>query len=315
MCVAAVSRAGDVQLQSTELSLSGSSASDTNTNQLQHQDSPFSQFFLPHAPNTFQLAPNQPAAPPVPRPQVTIQQVEREKELLDRRKNWVFMTPEEMMGTDDPNKDAQDSKSDKDHDPQKPTTVMERYYQHLFDADQQKSTNKPNKFDADIWTKTDDNPFRLGNADQNGSQYGGQPGSTANMGVFQSIRADAFPDIFHTGTSAPKGPGAILSPEQVRQKAEQEAHMESFKQLWDIDQPKQTTATVISTPTPAVHINSDSPFSSDGSQQSTFNASTPSLNGGFSPIINAPPEPQTITTLRAHSSPPHSDFKPTSSPF
>lgn len=304
-CIA-ISRGGDFQTQSTEISLSADSNQDTNTTQLQLGDSPSSQFFLPHAPNTFRM-PNRPANLPPPRPQVTISS-DKEKELLDRRKNWVFMTPEEMMGTDPESQKDSDSPDGKyDKNGQEKVTVMERYYQRLYDSDhEQKTTNQLNKFDADSWTKTSS---AFDPADNR--QGIGPFNSTPDLGVFQQTHTGNSQGIFGGGRNVP-----ALTPEEVRLKAEQDAHMESFKQLWNIDQP-QTPTTVVSTPTTPTTTVQPLNASVFGAQdnQSTFNAMNQSLNGGYADPTAPPPPPSTVSEVRSHSSPPRATFKPVSSPF
>jgi len=269
---------------------------------MQLQESPASKFFLPHAPNTFQFsAPRAPALPPPPQTQITIS-IEREREFLDRRKNWVFMTPEEMMGTDSQKDGLLEDKYDKDGQEKKSTTVMERYYQRLYDADQQKTTNQVDKFDPDTWTKAN-NSFLTGD-----SQAGGDtPNSSGGMGVFQPARSQIFPDVFGTDKSA-----TALTPEQVRAKAEQDAHMESFKQLWDIDQ-QPAKAPMTATVAPVVQPSSTSVFGSQSSQPYSPVSVSP-IDTGFSQVVT-PTQPSTITSLRSHSSPPHASFAPVSSPF
>jgi hypothetical protein len=245
---------------------------------------------------------------PPPQPQATISP-DKEREMLDRRKNWVFMTPEEMMGTDtdkDSQKDSDslDGKYDKNGLEKKSMTVMERYYQRLSDSNQeQKGTNQSNKFDADSWTK----------AGSSSNPGDGRPGinpfdSTPNtdLGVFRQTHTDNFRDVFGTGKSA-----TSLTPEEVRSKAEQDAHMESFKQLWDIDQPQTTTA--ISTPT-TIEPSSASVFGAQESQ-SGFNAMNSSVNNGFVSPNTPVQAPSTLSSMRSHSAPPRATFAPVSSPF
>lgn len=299
------SRAGDFHTESTQISLSGSSAAGTNGTEIQLEDSPSSQFFLPHAPNTFHLsAPASSASVAPPQPQVTIP-TERERELLDRRNNWVFMTAEEMMGTDSQKDDSLGGKYEKDGQEKKNTTAMERYYQRLSDTDQQQATNSPaNKFDPDTWTKANI-PFPAGGV----QPANGSLNPSAELGVFQPTRTAMFPDVFARDQNA-----TALTPAEVQLKADQEAHMESFKQLWDIDK-APTTVAVSASPAP-VQASSGPVFGSQESQPTTLTPGAPPVNtgGGFGQIIT-PVQPSTISTLRAHSSPPRPNFAPISSPF
>jgi hypothetical protein len=209
---------------------------------------------------------------------------------MDRRKNWVFMTPEEMMGTDievDPGKDADGQK----------LTVMERYYQRLYDADHKGVTNDIGKIDVPSWNRAT-NAFSV-----EGSSY--SPFSIApDSDIFQTTRASVFAPTFDTGSGA-----AMPTPEEVRQQAEQKAHMDSFKQLWDIDQPK---ALAPSAPLPVRAVSTPLFETPQGGQ--IFRPTGLPLTSGNGSSQHATTEP-TVSSTRAAARPPRADFSPQQRPF
>lgn len=236
--------------------------------------------------------------PPPGRPQ-SPEEAKREMEMLDRRKNWVFMTPEEMLGTD-PSQDSSD-KGSKSNTGGEPTTVMQRYYERLYDSDHPSPTNHTSKFDADSWTRTTNSA--LGDI----SQPPLSPfDTTANGSIFEPVHANAFSGI--TGQGMNMG---VPSPEQVRLQEEQKTHMDDFKQMWGLDQPPAAAAVI--TPSPSVVVNSSA------SGFAPVQAAAPAKIVGFSSPGSlaqpaAAPPPSTLTSSRSLR-PPHSDFAPPERPF
>ncbi|HEX4265284.1 MAG TPA: hypothetical protein VH597_13185 [Verrucomicrobiae bacterium] len=248
----------------------------------------------PHAPRSFHLAaPSQTLPLPFPQQQA-IPLSEREKELQDLRKNWVFMTPDDMVGQAE--SDLSGFDKDKDGLNKKATTAMERYYQHLYDSDHSAATNQGTKLDSDSWTGAT-NSVVGDSARPNDGLFG----TTPDTGVFQSPRATTFSDVF--GSSANT---AQSSAETIRLQEAQKEHMESFKQLWDIDQPATPPAVAseglpkVSSPTPA--------FGSAAGDQPAINAFNSSL-GGLSGQAPASPIIPTITSSR-NIQPPRATFAP-----
>jgi hypothetical protein len=172
---------------------------------------------------------------------------------------------------------------------------MQRYYQHLYDSDRQASMKKAGKPDSGTLTKSliPDDASRLGNTPFSADSQ--------DPGVFQPARPDSFSGAFDSaaGSSQP-------SPETVRSQEEQKEHLDSFKQLWDIDQPPAAptvsapVAPVVTTPlfatpqpvTPALNANFNSPVSALSSASAA-------------PAAPAP----TITSIR-NTLPPRSTFAP-----
>ena len=302
MCVG-ISRAGDAGPQNIEIVPFRDPSLATNFNSsdsAEPMDSRNFQPLMPRAPHPTTLPRGAGVILPPPSRPPSPEEIKRELEIIDRRKNWVFATPEELMGTESAS-DSSDKGTQTDPDG-KPTTVMQRYYQHLYDADHLAATNKLSKFDPASWTRTTNSA--LGADSPTGSSLFD---ASANPGIFQpaATHSDGFAAIF--------GPDPNLSqpsPEQVRSQDEQKTHMDDFKQLWGIDQPPAATA--VSAP-PPVPVNASTP------QFGSLQGAAPAKIVGFSspgPLVQpaAAAPPPTVTSSRSIA-PPHSDFAPPERPF
>ena len=240
-------------------------------------------------------------APVMMPPPVTRTLTPREKELLDRRRNWVFMTPEEMMSGESAEDMLGIEQYYKKRGDKQPMTAMERYYENLFHSSRNIATNQFDR-DSDSWSKGTNTP---GGADQNGdttrtfdSPFNSSPAHEA----FRPVRPNTFSDVFGTGPDP-----STLDPETIRAQQEQKAHMESFKELWDMSQPS----------TPAEAFSSGS--SGSGSRSSSFpsmqpvlGTATPSVAGpsAHANSASAPPAPAPV-----HTSPPRPNFTMPQRPF
>ncbi len=275
---------------------------DTNFDQTAPEDSPGSKVWSPTAPKSIApLSPQRLQA--LPQPQQAISK--DEQQLLDRRRNWVFMTPEDYATTD-PKTGKRLLGPDKDKDDN--MTAMERYY-HRLEQSAQPATNdfsglNPNRSGAA--TNYFDNAVR----NSESGLFGETPfTSRPETGVFQSISARNSASVFGSSDSTP-----AQTPEEARIQTEQKAHMESFKQLWNIDQ-----AASAATP---VAAQSSGPIDSSP----LFGASTPGLPTPFKPNLptaadispgasqSATPAPQPVVTPR-YTPPTHSNFEPIQRPF
>lgn len=275
---------------------------DTNFDESSPADGQTLKAWLPSAPNGVRSASRPGQAmilSPPPRQQTTIS-LEREKELLDRRKNWVFMTPEDYASSDDKKSEL----GDKDVDA-KPTTAMQRFYQHLYDVDRPAATNQFNKSDSTRFGQENNSPASdLNNS--TGGAFGENSFSTEmRSGVFQSAHRSDFSNPFGSDNNS-----SLRTPEEIRMEAEQKAHMESFRQLWNIDQPAAPAA-----PTPA-------PVSTPIDSGPLFGFSSPALQPAHS--ISTPDNVSSVThseipmptvdSARAIK-PPHATFVPQQRPF
>jgi hypothetical protein len=267
---------------------------DTNFDQSSPEDSQTFKAWSPRAPRSLQpqARPSATMLPP-PRPQTTIS-AERERELLDRRRNWVFMTPEDYASPDGKNNDDNDSK--------KGLTAMERFYQRLYDSDSVALTNKFNKPDSDRLGGRTNLLGRGELPNVDGGAFKDSPfNSDSDPSIFQSVRRSSFSNPFGSDGNTP-----LLTPEQVRLQAEQKAHMESYKQIWNIDQP--ATASVSSPGSAPVDSGPLFGLSAPGVQTIHSDASSgTSVSQSQTPTSRAEPT--------RYPRPPHADFAPTQRPF
>jgi len=251
----------------------------------------------PHAPRTFRLN-AAPAFTPPPPQQRTAPLTEREKELLDRRRNWVFMSPDDIVGQAESDLSGGVLDDSKDGSGKKNTTVMERYYEHLYDSDRASATNQTGKLDSASWAGPT-NSVVVDTARSSDGWFS----TPSDAGVFQPPRGNILSDIFGSGGDKAQSPA-----ETIRLQEAQKDHMESFKQLWDIDQPP-SAAPAVSAALPAPK--SPTPvFGSPSGGQPTINTFNASLGGlsGQAPATAEPALP-TITSSRAIA-PPRSTFTP-----
>jgi hypothetical protein len=299
-CLAFVGAAGAQGARDIEIVPFHNTSRDTNFDQPGQEDSG-SKVWRPMAPKSIAPSPPQrlmPLSQSAP-PSISKEQ----QQLLDRRRNWVFMTPEDYASKD-PKTGKNLSGTDKDDN----MTAMERYY-HRLEQSAQPATNdfsglNPNRSAAS--TNYFDNAVR--NTDS--GLFGETPfSSRPNTGIFQSITAGNSRSVFGSSDSTP-----TQTSEEARVQTEQKTHMESFKQLWDIDQ-ASSAATPVSAP-------------SSGAIDSAplFGASTPGLPTPFKPNLpsaedispgaseSAPPLPKPVTAPR-YTPPVHSDFAPVQRPF
>jgi hypothetical protein len=159
---------------------------------------------------------------------------------------------------------------------------MERYYEHLFASD--RSTTTTNKFKDWTFESSDKetNSFFGGtknDGDVNVSPFDGLFNSRSTLEVFEPDRAATFSDVFDSNPRATTTP----NDETMRAREEEKAHMDAFKQMWDIDQP------VSSSLAPA-------PVSSDSAPgEGSFTGIQPVL-GAASPSLSASAEPETSSS-------------------
>jgi hypothetical protein len=275
---------------------------DTNFDQLSRADRQTFENWAPRASRAFTPVAPKPVILPPPRPQ-TAEPTQREQELLDRRRNWVFMTPEDYASPNG-DKDSDVNGLEKDGDNKKPPmTAMQRYYQGLSEADHAASTNQFGKLDAEhSFGRTNHLAEGLPNADR-----GSFPNSPFNMtpevGVFDPVRQHDFADVFGSDNSP-----ALRTPESIRAEAEQKAHMDTFKELWNIDQPA-AAAVVLPVPTP---VKTAPLFSSSAASMQPASSLDGLSGGGF--INKSQPAQPTVTSSRV-AAPPRSDFAPPQRPF
>ena len=164
----------------------------------------------------------------------------REKELLDRRKNWVFMTPEELISGEKPEETLGIKQYDKDGNEKESMTAMERYYQRLIEPNRKTATNHVDR-NADSWsTATNTTAGEEQNVDD-ASPFESPFKSSLARQAFQPVRPNSFSDVFGNGPDS-----TTPDAESIREAQVQSNHMDSFRQLWDIDQPSAAAAASVS---------------------------------------------------------------------
>ena len=261
----------------------------TNLEQPEQNNQSFKSW-APTAPDTMKQAERAPRMANMPRPQSLSKQ---EQQLQDRRRNWVFATPEDES-TDKTERSLLGLDNDNDN-----LTAMERYYYRLEQSGRSTVTNgaslAPNRYGA----QTNSYAGALRPAEP--GSFGETPfrDMARDTGVFQqsdagNVSARAFGN---------NGVKPVLSPEEVRIQTEQKSHMDSFKQLWNIDQAPAATPIV-------------APASGPIDSAPLFGASSPGLQapvrrlpGGPTSASSAPttlePDPNTAPRITAA---PHTDF-------
>lgn len=284
---ACVSRAGDAQGQPVEAAPAQHAVIDTHVNEPPSDSEPAKDFekVLPGAAaqpfDSLNLSPETPAfyKPPPARPLT-----QREQELLDRRRDWVFMSPEELMSETE-NDDMLGTKDyDKTPEEKKPKTAMERYFQHLVDSDRASATNKLNDWTSETWDKETNSLFGTDQSEKRNEDAAHpfeMPSSARpDPGIFQSARPNTFSDVFdlNTDSTAP-------SDEAIRAQQEQQAHMEAFKQMWNIDQPAPSSLP-------------SSPVSSGVAYGAGSIASVQPTTGAGSPAASAPSVQQNSSSTK-----------------
>ena len=275
-------------------------AMDTNFDQPSRNDSDNLKMWKQLAPNA--MAPSTPPTRMTPQPQSRQTLSKEQQQLLERRRNWVFMTAEDYATTDPKTgKSLLGNDDNKDDN----MTAMERYIHRLEQASKASSTNEFSRMNADRLSAST-NYFDSAVRGSDPGMFGQTPfNSGPSVDVFQPNTSGDSANFF--GSSSVAAP----TPEEIRMQAEQKAHTESFKQLWDIDQ-ASSAATPVTAP-------STSPIDS----APLFGTSTPAIANPFrqntpSPAGN-PVKPVTPAGMPAtaprYTPPPHSDFTPVQRPF
>jgi hypothetical protein len=295
LAFAGASRAGEGARNIEVVPLHGTPM-DTNFDQSSSADSQTFKAWSPQAPHSTQ-APTGPgeAMIPLPRPQITISP-ERQRELFDRRRNWVFMTAEEYASPGGKKDGLEENGLDKK------STAMERYYQGLYDSDHSAMTNQFNKLNSDRFGGATNS---LGGEQRNpdGGVFADSPfNTTADPGIFQTVRRGDSSNPFDSDTSS-----ALPTPEAVRLQAEQKAHMDAFRQLMNIDQP--SVAPVSSPASASVDsgplFGLSSPGIQSGNSVGSLDIGSSSTHSQTAPAVSSP----------RNTRPPHATFAPPQRPF
>jgi hypothetical protein len=163
-----------------------------------------------------------------------------EQEWIGGGRNRVFMTPEELTSDTEVEKLLGTKGSDKDGVSKGATTALERDYMQLWDADHQGVKNQLNNevdsepsYGAKNWFKTAKAGDHADHSFEGTTHRSENPFSTrTDEGISKPERPESSSDAFNLNAGA-----GAQSDEEVREEKEQEAHIEAFKQIWNIDQP------------------------------------------------------------------------------
>ena len=227
----------------------------------------------------------------------------KEQQLQDRRRNWVFATPEDESA-DKKEKSLLGLDNDDDN-----MTAMERYYYRLEKSSRPVATNgmsalSPNSFGSQT------NSFGIGMRSTDPGSFGETPfkATAPDPGIFQQPGGNDISLNAFGNNSRP-----TLSSEELRIQTEQKARRESFKQLWNIDQ-APAAATVIAPPSSGP-VDSSPLFGFSPPGGDAPSKAKPLL-GGPTSANNAspPPEPAPYVAPRA-TAPPEATFIRPQRPF
>jgi hypothetical protein len=297
------SRAGGEGTRSIEIVPFSGAAMDTNFEQSAQDNLQTFKAWEPTAPHPYKspatTSANSRMTPLMPRPQQPVLSKEQQ-ELLERRRNWIYMTPEDYASpTGKEEKDPTKPESEEE----KNMTSMERFFQRMDNSQKVAVTNQSGKMNGDRLAGTGNS---LNNPSRNTDNMFGQSPFAASpqAGVFQPLQNNDLRSVFDSDNGV-KTP----SPEEVRMQAEQKAHLEAYKQIWNIDQSPATTP--LTTPAPGP-IDSAPLFGvSAPAMSSPFNAANPA-----SPINSSTPQPTARPVIVPRvTAPPHSDFAAPQRPF
>jgi hypothetical protein len=216
--------------------------------------------------------------------------------MLDRRRNWVFMTMEDLLPEKDPAKALGLKQYEKDGREEQPTTAIERFYHRLYDADYAKATNQIDEADSNPWSKSINALSGEGGKGNNLRPFDGAFGKPAEPGVSQAGRSSGFSDIFRSDSDMP-------SSEMVRAQKEQREHIESFKQMWDLGQPppaSDSSAFALGDSPSSVPVRRSQPVSSGAVSPSVGSFSAPASPAAVRPVIQSHPAimPTLVTPRR-----------------
>lgn len=274
-------------------------AMDTNFDQPSRDDSQKFKMWEQVAPNS--LTPSAPPTGLTPHPQSQQSLSKEQQQMLDRRRNWVFMTPEDYATTDPKTGKSILGQDDNKDDNM---TAMERYYYRVEQSTKPSATNEFSRLNVDRLispTNYFDKPARSTDS----GMFGQTPfNSGPSADVFQSSTIGNSANVFGSSSTVD-----AQTPEELRQQAEQKAHTESFKQLWDIDQASSAATPVAAQPSsPSSPIDSAPLFGAPTPVMSTpFRANVPVTGGD--PVKPPTPAGMPVTAPR-YTPPPHSDFTP-----
>jgi hypothetical protein len=196
------------------------------------------EFFKPEDSFSGVLAP-----PPQPMPPPALHS-RRAKELLDRKKNWVFNTPEEMYGVESPEEMSSAREYGPNGELKKPKTVFERYVARMEKARADATTNQVASGGLPGWLKAGERDEKtsagaddrttgnsiFGNLDANAQRPSGSAELTGLFGAVPGTAEKNVSDFFSFGSSD-------AGDRPFAKDAARAARMQEFKQLLESGSP------------------------------------------------------------------------------
>src|SRR6185312_2598539 len=164
---------------------------DTNYDQPQHDDADSLEKWKQVAPTSLTAAPRPTRMTPQPQSRQAL--TKEQQQLLERRRNWVFMTAEDYATTDPKTgKSLLGGDDDKDDN----MTAMERYFHRQEQSANSSFTNNFNRLNADrVGAQT--NYFDNATRSTDSGMFGQTPfKSNPNADVFQSITTGNSANVF-----------------------------------------------------------------------------------------------------------------------
>ncbi len=237
---------------------------------------------------------------PKPPPPLPAKLTQKEQDEMDRRANWVFMTPQEIMLGYEAGKAFEEKKPDREmespmEDTYQPTSALERYYKRMLDPGHFGVTNSVAKQAAEPESSDHETNYfaledysRRKNVQPFDSPFDNSPA----RGIFESGNQKIFSDIFKV-----EGDSSAPNAEALREQKREQAHIESFKQLWDIDQPAPPVSSTL-----PVSAGSAAVAKSFQNSQPALGIAESSIGGlsGQSGLVGTQPAPPPTHTAPLH---------------
>lgn len=264
------------------------------------------------------------SAPPVGNSRPSALSTKRARELQDRKKNWVFNSPEDVYGLPTTEQMLNAPEYDANGEKKKPKTSLERYFDRMEKNHTESATNHVGNDRLPDWLKPDDLEDKLssGSDDKSGdhSLFGLGKANSKNLSGNSdspdllsgwSRTADKnYNDFFNHGSSdsssKPVVPDAALA-----------GRMQTFKQLLAApSSPSLGAGFEVPTPSSAGASPLSSPFSAGTFGRDSFSpqaaphpSSLPTISPGTTlPNSYAPTYAPTFSAPRSHA-PPSSAFE------
>ncbi len=204
--------------------------------------------------------------PPPRRLPVPAANTKQAKELLDRRKNWVFSTPEEIYGVQTPEEMLDMPEYTADGELKAPMTTFERYLERMEKLRANSNTNQTARVPS--WMKTGEDEEGLTSTERKSGESG-----TAKESFFSST-TEAKPPANGVNFSSTLGGGSISQrlddffsatggstiEQPVMKDTAREARMLEFKQLLESRTPLASGRSGVVTP-PRLPAAPGSPYS------------------------------------------------------